>query len=97
MKDLRRASRKIGFKQQSAGPWELSQSKELKHKDGVCPACNEYDTELNKFGFCREIDCKRDRVVSALKRGEAMMLPNGTLLWMQDGTKIVDHGDSDDV
>lgn len=91
MKDLRKMSRMAGFKQQSAGPWELSQSDQIKYKDSEYPACHKYDTQPDKFGFCRNNECRGDRLIGALMRGEARRLSNGTLIWYQDGIKIVDH------
>lgn len=89
MKDLDKSSRRMGFKQSSAGPWENSLSKDLTAIDGVCKACGEYDVQLTKDGFCRDDECKTERLAEAFKRDEAVRLPNGTIVWMTDGTKII--------
>jgi hypothetical protein len=48
---------------------------------GICPNCGQYEQELAKDGYCRDEDCHHDRIVKAIKKGEARMLPNGTFLW----------------
>lgn len=49
--------------------------------DGNCPACGQYDQELDRDGYCRDDLCKHKRIVHALMFGEARMLPNGTFIW----------------
>jgi hypothetical protein len=82
-KDIKHASRRLDFKRSSSGPWGEGKSEVL---DGICVACGNYDTELDKNGYCRDIDCRRDRLINALESGEAMCLKNGTILWTP-GTK----------
>lgn len=38
-----------------------------------CPACD-YFEPLDAFGFCRTDECRRNRLVKALEKGEAMMV-----------------------
>ena len=88
MEDLKKSLYKMGIKSQSAGPWvDLSEEQRGKFHDGVCPACGVYDTEMDPLGFCRDIECRRDRLTAALKSGEAMMNRDGTLVWAP-GVKI---------
>ena len=75
--------RKMGFKSSSTGPW----AEKVYHDDGgICANCGQYDIYL-EGEFCRDDDCKRDRLIKALHTGEAMMMKDGTLLWTP-GTKI---------
>jgi hypothetical protein len=76
---LKRESRRMGHKTKSAGPWDEG-AIDSKYKDGV-GKCGHYDVELDRFGYCRDEECRRERLVKALHSGEAMRLPNGTLLW----------------
>lgn len=75
--DIKRGSKKLGFKSKSAGPWGEGKPE---RDDGV-GKCGHYDVELDKNGYCRDEDCRRDRLIEALHSGEAMRLPNGTILW----------------
>lgn len=77
--DIKRASRRMGIKSTSAGPWGKGKF-EKGYTDGV-GLCGHYDVELDRFNNCRDEDCRRDRLIKALHTGEAMKLPNGTLLW----------------
>jgi len=38
-----------------------------------CPECGYYGP-LDAFGFCRTDECRRNRLVAALNKGEAMMV-----------------------
>ena len=75
--DIKKASRKLGIKSKSAGPWGEGKPEA---DDGV-GKCGHYDVELTKEGFCRDDDCKYERLVQAFKDGEAMKLPNGNIVW----------------
>ena len=46
---LKRESRRMGFKNKSAGPWDEGKP-ERKHGVGKC---GHYDTELDAHGYCR--------------------------------------------
>ena len=81
--DIKKGSKKLGFKGASAGPWGEGKPE---REGGVCPACDQYDVELDAFGYCRDEECRRNRFIKALRDGEAMKLPNGDLLWTP-GTK----------
>ena len=91
-RDIKKVSRRLGIKGKSAGPWGEGKPEA---KDGVCPACKQYDVELDKNGYCRDNDCKHDRLVKALIAGEAMKLPptpeepDGRIIWTP-GTKLRD-------
>jgi len=76
-RDIKRSSYKLGFKNKSAGPWGEGKPEK---EDGV-GKCGHYDVELTADGYCRDEDCRRDRLIKALHSGEAMRLPNGTILW----------------
>lgn len=79
-RDIKRASRVLGIKSSSSGPWGEGRP-DRKYKDGVCPACGNYDVELDKFNYCRDEECKRKRLVNALHIGEAIRTPDGTIIW----------------
>jgi len=51
---------------------------------GCCKSCDEWDSELDKFGYCRRQGCRADRLVADLKRNKARMQPDGTLIWIVD-------------
>jgi len=78
--DIKKVSGRMGIKKKSAGPWGEGKAEEG-YRDGMCPACGHYDTEMDRFGYCRDEDCKRERFIKALHTGEAMKLPNGTIIW----------------
>lgn len=42
--------------------------------------CGHYDTP-DRFGFCRDEDCRKDRLVKALLEGKAQRLKDGTIIW----------------
>jgi hypothetical protein len=69
--------KKQGMPRQSVGPWCEYVEDEL---GGTCAHCGQYDIELDGNGLCRSDDCKHDRIVQALLKGEARMLPNGVLV-----------------
>jgi hypothetical protein len=82
---IKLSTRKLGFKGKSAGPWgEGRQEKE----DGV-GICGHYDVELDEHGYCRDEECRYNRLIDALKKGEAMKTPDGTIVWTP-GQKIRD-------
>lgn len=83
MKDLRKITRKMGFKNQSIGPWEIVNTG---YTDGV-GKCGHYDVELGVDGYCRDEECRRKRLKRALEIGEAVRLNDGTIIWT-DGVKI---------
>ena len=86
MMGLKKSSRKLGFKSKSTGPWGDGDVKDS--ADGV-GLCGHYDVELDSHGYCRDENCKHERLVKALYNGEAMMTKNGTLVWTP-GSKIRD-------
>jgi len=79
MKD-RKSARRMGFKSSSTGPWN-DVNDNYGDCSGVCPACGLWHTELGSDGYCREDQCKHDRLIAALKNGEARMTPTGVLIW----------------
>lgn len=83
--DIKKGSRKLGFKNKSAGPWGEGKPE---REDGV-GKCGHYDVELTKDGYCRDEECRRNRLIRALHDGEAMRLEDGTILWTP-GTKCRD-------
>jgi hypothetical protein len=46
-------------------------------RDGKCGHWGEVD----RFGYCTDEDCRRDRLIKALHAGSAKKLPNGVLVW----------------
>jgi len=78
-RDIKKESRRMGIKNSSAGPWGSGKPEEG-YTDGV-GHCGHYDVELDKFGNCRDEDCRRDRLRKALQTGEAIRTPDGTIIW----------------
>jgi len=52
--------------------------------EGEIGKCGHWDNELDTLGYCRDIDCRRDRLVEALKTGKAFRAKDGTIYWNQD-------------
>ena len=87
LEGLKRASSRLLIKTKSAGPWdEISEKERGRYHDGV-GLCGHYDVELDHLGYCRDEECKRERVIEALHTGEAMMTKDGMLVWTP-GVKI---------
>lgn len=87
MEGLRKSLYRMGIKSKSAGPWdEVSAEKRGRFTDGV-GTCGHYDVELDAFGYCRDLECRRDRLTLAILNGEAMMSKDGVLIWAP-GTKL---------
>lgn len=82
---LKRETRRMGYKTKSTGPWNEGESTPG-YKDGV-GKCGHYDVELDAMGNCRDEDCRRERLIKALRSGEAMRASNGTVIWTP-GRKI---------
>lgn len=82
-RDIKRASRVLGIKNKSAGPWGIGKPEAI---DGV-GHCGHYDVELDKFGYCRDEECKKERLSNALHSGEAIKTPDGSIIWTH-GSKI---------
>jgi hypothetical protein len=89
LEGLYKTTRRMGIKTKSAGPWDEISKKEMgRFTDGVGgEGCGHYDTELDPFGYCRDEDCRYNRIVAAIKSGEAMMNKEGVLIWTP-GIKI---------
>lgn len=49
-------------------------------QDGV-GECGHWDSQLDRHGYCRDIDCRRKRLVAALISGDAFKMACGTLVW----------------
>ena len=77
------STKRLGWKAKSAGPWGEGRPSS---KDGI-GRCGHYDVELDDNGYCRDEDCRYNRLIEALKSGEAMKTPDGTILWTP-GIKI---------
>ena len=82
---LKREARRMGFKNKSAGPWDEGKA-EKEHGVGKC---GHWDSQLDDMGYCRDEDCRRERLIKALHNGEAMMTSTGVLLWTP-GQKLKD-------
>jgi hypothetical protein len=81
LQGIRKECFKMQIKTKSSGPWdEISDMYKGKYRDGV-GLCGHYDTELDDFGYCRDEDCKRDRLIKALYDGEAMKTKDGDIIW----------------
>jgi hypothetical protein len=52
------------------------------NEGGSVGLCGHWDNELDHAGYCRDDDCKRDRLIQALKDGKAHKLPNGLIVWV---------------
>lgn len=84
---LKKAASRLLIKSKSAGPWdEISEKERGKYHDGV-GLCGHYDVELDENGYCRDEDCKFQRLLKALQSGEAMKTEDGLLIWTP-GIKI---------
>ncbi|KKL04516.1 hypothetical protein LCGC14_2615260 [marine sediment metagenome] len=77
-RDIKRASGRLGFSRSSVGPWNEGKPEA---EDGVCPKCKQYDVELDMNGYCRDENCRRERLVKALQEGEAMKTSEGVIVW----------------
>ena len=90
MEDLYKIKRRLGIKDHATGPWMDGVKRHKLNEDGgvgfLCK-CNHYDLESDFGGYCRDENCRRERFIQALHKGEAMMLPNGTIVWV-DGVRI---------
>jgi hypothetical protein len=49
--------------------------------EGEVGRCGHWDAEYDGHGYCRDRDCKSDRLVKALQSGSAWRMPDGTLIW----------------
>ena len=84
MDDMYKTKNKLGIKDHSAGPWMDGVSKHAMNADGTVgyvAKCGHWDWETDNFGFCRDEDCKRERFIEALYKGEAMMTKEGVIVW----------------
>jgi hypothetical protein len=79
LEGLKKHTRKMGVKGQ--GDLYGGSVNHAKWRDGV-GRCGHYDTELDSGGFCRDQDCRRDRLIQALKDGRARKLEDGTIIWI---------------
>lgn len=43
--------------------------------------CGHWDAEYDQHGYCRDQECRRDRLIKALETGDAFRTPDGTLMW----------------
>lgn len=43
--------------------------------------CGHWDAEYDAHGYCRDLDCKRERLLKALQCGDAFMTKDGILVW----------------
>jgi hypothetical protein len=87
---LRKTISRMGIKPTSAGPWCDGNPKGMLNEEGGVGGvgkCGHYDVELGSDGCCRDDECRRERLIKALEAGEAMMTPEGTILWTP-GVKI---------
>lgn len=82
---IKRISGKMGYKHSSTGPWSSGKPS----VDGGVGKCGHYDEELDMHGYCRDRDCKRERFIEALHNGEAIRMPDGTIIWTP-GIKVKD-------
>jgi hypothetical protein len=51
--------------------------------DGV-GRCGHWDSELDRYGFCRDSQCRHDRVIKAVQNGKARMTTEFGLVWIVD-------------
>ncbi len=84
MEGAKKASYKLYFKSSSTGPWRDGNPKHESNSDGgvgAIMACGHYDLHDDGMGYCRDEECRRNRLIEAFKKGEAMKLPNGNIVW----------------
>lgn len=48
---------------------------------GEVGRCGHWDAEYDTHGYCRDAECRHDRLVRALQSGDAFRLKDGTLVW----------------
>lgn len=87
MDGVKKFTRKMGFGN-SQGQLFGGSVDRAKYRDGI-GLCGHYDTELDAGGFCRDDDCRHERLVKALKEGRAMKVGD-TIVWntaMEPGVK----------
>ena len=90
MQDMSKTKKKLGIKEYSTGPWQEGVSKHTLNADGtvgVICKCSHWDLESDRMGYCRDENCRYERLVKAFYNGEAVKLKNGTILWCP-GVKI---------
>ncbi|MFA5024118.1 MAG: hypothetical protein WC523_04140 [Patescibacteria group bacterium] len=90
MEDMWKTKNKMSIKPHSSGPWVDGVSKRVLNNDGTIGVnclCGHWDYEDDKFGYCNDEECRRERFIKALYDGEAMMMPNGDIIWTP-GIKI---------
>ena len=84
MEDLWKTRNKLSIKDHATGPWMDGVARRSLNADGTVgyvAKCGHWDWETDNFGFCRDEECRRERFIKALHTGEAMMLPNGFIVW----------------
>jgi len=90
MDDIQHIKKKMNIKPHSCGPWVDGIKRNLLNEHGgaghIC-RCGHYDFEESFGGYCRDEECRRERFIKALYDGEAMMMPNGDIIWTP-GIKI---------
>jgi hypothetical protein len=79
MQGIRDITHRMAIKSHSTGPWDYKAFDES--KGGRCKACGGFEFELDETGHCHDDDCRRNRIVIALQKGEAMMTDKGVLVW----------------
>ena len=48
---------------------------------GEVGRCGHWDAEYDQYGYCRDRECRHERLVRALQSGDAWRMPDGTLMW----------------
>lgn len=80
MRDLHTLTRCMTVRNGTASLVAPSKGVEGIGGDGVCK-CGHWDAEPDANGYCRDRDCRADRLVKALQAGKAFRLKDGTLVW----------------
>lgn len=84
MYDMYKTKKRLQIKDHSTGPWADGVRKHVLNEDGtvgiIC-ACGHWDLEIDRMGYCRDENCRYERLVKAFYSGEAAKLKDGTIVW----------------
>jgi len=78
--DLDKLARRMGIR----GTGDVFQGPSGLEGIGEVGKCGHWDSEYDRYGYCRDLDCRANRLVEALKAGRARKLPDGTILWLHE-------------
>jgi hypothetical protein len=80
MKDLRKYSYRMGLK----GASGIYKRPDGLEGEGEVGKCGHWDAEYDWLGYCRDEQCRKNRIAAALRSGKAARLSDGTIVWMAE-------------